>query len=108
MAFESRGRPQDVMFHSDQGCHYTRLQYRQRLWRYRITQSMSRRGNGWDNAPTERFFRSYKVEWMPKDFYSTYAQAEADVLKYIIQHYNSARGHSYNNYLSSNAAEKAA
>lgn len=108
MAFESRGRPQGVMFHSDQGCHYTSLQYRQRLWRYRITQSMSRRGNCWDNAPTERFFRSYKVEWMPKDFYSTYEQAEVDVLKYIIQHYNSARGHSYNNYLSPNAAEKAA
>lgn len=108
MAFESRGRPKDVMFHSDQGCHYTSLQYRQLLWRYRITQSMSRRGNCWDNAPTERFFRSYKVEWMPKDFYSTYEQAEADVLKYIIQHYNSARGHSYNNYLSPNAAEKAA
>lgn len=108
MAFESRGRPSGVMFHSDQGCHYTSLPYRQLLWRYRMTQSMSRRGNCWDNAPTERFFRSYKVEWMPKDFYSTYQEAEADVLKYIIQHYNSARGHSYNNYLSPNAAEKAA
>ena len=108
MAFESRARPKDVMFHSDQGGHYTSLQYRQLLWRYRITQSMSRRGNCWDNAPSERFFRSYKVEWMPKDFYSTYEIAAADVLKYIIQHYNSARGHSYNNYLSPNAAEKAA
>jgi len=108
MAFESRGRPKNVMFHSDQGCHYTSLQYRQLLWRYQIKQSMSRRGNCWDNAPTERFFRSYKVEWMPKDFYSTYEEAETDVLKYIIQHYNSVRGHSYNNYLSPNAAEKAA
>jgi putative transposase len=108
MAFESRGRPTGVMFHSDQGCHYTSLQYRQLLWRYRMIQSMSRRGNCWDNAPTERFFRSYKVEWMPKEFYSTYEEAERDVLKYIIQHYNSARGHSYNNYLSPNAAEKAA
>jgi len=106
MAFESRGRPKDVMYHSDQGCHYTSLQYRQLLWRYQITQSMSRRGNCWDNAPTERFFRSYKVEWMPKDFYSTYEEAETDVLKYIIQHYNSVRGHSYNNYLSPNVAEK--
>lgn len=108
MAFESRGRPKGVMFHSDQGCHYTSLQYRQQLWRYHIKQSMSRRGNCWDNAPTERFFRSYKVEWMPKDFYSTYEEAETDVLKYIIQYYNSVRGHSYNNYLSPTAAEKAA
>lgn len=108
MAFESRGRPEGVMFHSDQGCHYTSLQYRQQLWRYQIKQSMSRRGNCWDNAPTERFFRSLKVEWIPRDFYSSYEEAETDVLKYIIQHYNSVRGHSYNNYLSPNAAEKIA
>jgi putative transposase len=108
IAFESRGRPKGVMFHSDQGCHYSSLQYRQLLWRYRITQSMSRRGNCWDNAPTERFFRSYKTEWMPKYGYSSYELAESDVLRFIIQHYNSVRGHSYNNYLSPNAAEKLA
>jgi len=45
MAFESRGRPQGVMFHSDQGCQYTSLRFRQHLWRYQIEQSMSRRGN---------------------------------------------------------------
>lgn len=65
MAFEARGKPKDVMFHSDQGCHYTSRSYRQLLWRYRIDQSMSRRGNCWDNAPMERFFRSLKVEWVP-------------------------------------------
>ena len=58
MAFESRGRPKILMFHSDQGCHYTSLQYRQMLWKYQIPQSMSRRGNCWDNAVMERFFRS--------------------------------------------------
>jgi len=47
MAFESRGRPKGVMFHSDQGCHYTSKKYRQLLWRYRIKQSMSCRGNCW-------------------------------------------------------------
>jgi len=50
MAFESRGRPKRVMFHSGQGCHYTSKQYRRLLWRYRIKQSMSRRGNCWDNS----------------------------------------------------------
>ncbi|MCE9688673.1 DDE-type integrase/transposase/recombinase, partial [Shewanella sp. AS16] len=34
MAFESRGKPKGLMFHSDQGCHYTSRQYRQLLWRY--------------------------------------------------------------------------
>jgi len=106
MAYESRGRPHNVLFHSDQGCHYTSLSYRQQLWRYQITQSMSRRGNCWDNAPMERFFRSFKTEWMPTEYYRSYAEAETDVHNYIMLHYNSARGHSYNNYLSPNAAEK--
>jgi len=106
VAYESRGRPKDVMFHSDQGCHYTSLKFRQQLWRYQIKQSMSRRGNCWDNAPVERFFRSLKTEWMPKELYASYSEAEHDVLYYINFHYNTARGHSYNNYLSPTAAEK--
>ena len=48
IAWEQRGRPKNVMFHSGQGCQYSSRKYRQRLWRYRITQSMSRRGNCWD------------------------------------------------------------
>jgi transposase InsO family protein len=58
VAYEARGRPKGVMFHSDQGCQYTSVAFQQQLWRYRIKQSMSRRGNCWDNAPMERFFRS--------------------------------------------------
>lgn len=106
VAYESRGRPKGVMFHSDQGCHYTSLKYQQQLWRYQIKQSMSRRGNCWDNAPMERFFRSFKTEWMPKGRYASYSEAERDVLHYINLHYNTVRGHSYNNYLSPAAAEK--
>ncbi len=98
MAYESRGKSKGVMFHSDQGCHYTSLRYRQQLWQYQIKQSMSRRGNCWDNAPMERFFRSFKVEWMPKGFYQSFDEAERDTVSYIMSHYNVARGHSYNNY----------
>jgi putative transposase len=75
------------------------------LWRYQIKQSMSRRGNCWDNAVIERFFRSYKTEWMPKNGYSSFDEAETDTLNYIHRHYNSVRGHSYNNYLPPIAAE---
>lgn len=57
MAWKLRGRPSGVMFHSDQGSHYTSSKYRQALWRFRIKQSMSRRGNYWDNAPMVRFFQ---------------------------------------------------
>lgn len=56
MAYESREEPKDVMFHSDQGVQYTSLTFRQQLWRYQMTQSVSRRGNCWDNSPMERFF----------------------------------------------------
>ena len=66
MAYESRGEPRNILFHSDQGCQYTSRAFRQMLWRYRMTLSLSRRGNCWDNAPTERFFRSLKTEWIPE------------------------------------------
>lgn len=62
MAYEQRGRPQGVLFHLDQGEQYASRLFRQRLWRYRMQQSMSRRGNCWDNAPMERLFRSLKTE----------------------------------------------
>jgi len=62
MAFEARGRPDNVMFHSDQGMHYTSLKFRQILWRFQIKQSTSRRGNCWDNSSMEHSFRSLKSE----------------------------------------------
>ncbi len=52
MAYESRGKPKGVIFHSDQGTYYTNRKLRQRLWRYQIKQSMSRRGNCWDTELT--------------------------------------------------------
>jgi putative transposase len=106
MAYESRGKPQQVLFHSDQGSHYTGRAFQQQLWRYRLRPSMSRRGNCWDNAPMERFFRSYKTEWMPRETYGTFTQASIDIAEYI-RHYNYERGHSYNGYLSPAAAEAA-
>lgn len=61
-AWEQSGQPSNVVFHSDQGSQYASRKFRQRFWRYRMTQSMSRRGNCWDNAPMERLFRSLKTE----------------------------------------------
>lgn len=81
MAWELRGKPTGVMFHSDQGSHYTSRQYRQALWRCRIKQSMSRRGNSWDNAPMERFFRSLKTEWMPTKGYNSFNEAQSAVIR---------------------------
>ena len=106
MAFEARGRPQDVMFHSDQGCHYTSRHYRQLLWRYQIKQSMSRRGNCWDNAPMERFFRSFKSEWMPSIGYQSFVEAKFAVNNYITGYYSRVRPHRHNGGLSPSEAER--
>ncbi|MCL1132752.1 IS3 family transposase, partial [Shewanella sairae] len=106
MAFESRGRPKGVMFHSDQGCHYTSKKFRQRLWRYRIKQSMSRRGNCWDNAPMERFFRSFKSEWMPTTGYDSFEAAKHAVIHYVVGYYSEIRPHSYNGGLTPNESER--
>jgi putative transposase len=106
MAFEFRGKPKNLMFHSDQGSHYTSRQFRQYLWRYQIKQSMSRRGNCWDNAPMERFFRSLKTEWVPQTGYRSFSEAKAGIIDYILGYYSQVRPHQHNNGLSPNVAEK--
>jgi len=107
MAFEARGRPKGVMFHSDQGSHYTSKSFRQLLWRYRINQSMSRRGNCWDNAPMERFFRSLKTEWVPRLGYKSIQQAKHHILNYILGYYSKVRPHQHNGGLAPNQIEAA-
>lgn len=106
MAWELRGRPEGVMFHSDQGSHYTSHKYRQILWRYRITQSMSRRGNCWDNSPMERFFRSLKTEWVPATGYESFKEAWSAIIRYITEYYSGLRPHWYNGGLTPNESER--
>lgn len=105
MAWEMRGQPKGLMFHSDQGSHYTSLEYRQRLWRYQIVQSLSRRGNCWDNSPMERFFRSLKQEWMPSIGYGSLKEAEHGIIRYITGYYSNIRPHWYNGGLTPNESE---
>jgi len=105
-AFEARGKPTGLMFHSDQGCHYTSLSFRKLIWKYQIKQSMSRRGNCWDNSPMERFFRSLKTENMPKKGYENETIADDSVRDYIYKYYNSLRPHRHNLGLSPNEKEK--
>lgn len=106
VAHESRGKPKGLLFHSDQGCHYTSKSYRQLLWRYGIRQSLSRRGNCWDNAPTERFFRSFKTEWMPRAGYFTFSAGVDSITQYIVNYYNRHRPHQHNDGASPLIAEQ--
>jgi putative transposase len=105
-AYYSRGKPKHVLFHSDQGCHYTSYEYQESLAGFKMTQSLSRRGNCWDNAPMERVFRTLKTEWVPDIGYESVEHAKTDVFAFI-RYYNFMRGHSYNNYATPVEIEKA-
>lgn len=91
MAYQQRGCPSGVLFHSDQGSQYGSRAFRQRRWRHRMTQSMSRRGNCWDNAPMERLFRSLKTEWLPTTGYMNLREAKRDISYYLMDYYNWGR-----------------
>ncbi|WP_164657709.1 DDE-type integrase/transposase/recombinase, partial [Pseudomonas viridiflava] len=106
MAYEQRGKPQGLLFRSDQGSQYGSRQFRQRLWRYRIRQSMSRRGNCYDNSPMERVFRSLKTEWIPAVGYMTAQEAQRDISHYLMHRYNWVRPHQFNDGLAPAQYEK--
>ncbi|GLO52024.1 transposase [Pseudomonas putida] len=95
IAAESRGRPADVMFHSDQGCQYTSHKFRAVLEEYSFNLSMSHRDQCWDNAAMERFFGALKSEWIPAGGYGTEAQARRYIQSYLMR-YNLKHLHSYN------------
>jgi len=97
----------NLLFHSDQGCQYTSTAYQQRLKAMGITPSMSRRGNCWDNAVMERFFRSFKTETQHGDTLKTPDEITWIAKKYI-HFYNTQRIHSTNGYQAPNSFEHAA
>lgn len=106
LAYASRGNPKNLTFHSDQGCQYSSNEFRNNLSSKGVQQSMSRKGNCWDNAPMERFFRSYKTENMPRLGYETFNDAVKEVSEYIECYYNTRRPHNYNDGLTPVEAEE--
>jgi putative transposase len=91
-AWQARGKPAKVMFHSDQGIQYTSKAFTTYLKDRCFVQSMSRRGNCWDNAVVERFFRSLKSEGSVEHL-ADHTRAEHAVDDYMI-FYNTERLHS--------------
>jgi putative transposase len=92
MAVNLRSPPPGLLHHSDRGSQYASHTYRRLLKQNGMVCSMSRKGNCWDNAPTERFFGSLKREWLTGNVYPTREAAVADVRAYIA-YYNSRRLH---------------
>ena len=95
-AWEARGKPSGLLFHSDQGSQYASGDFKEKLNAYQIVQSMSRRGNCWDNSPMERLFRSLKTEWVPRQGYGSLSEARRDISDYLMGYYNQVRPHQYN------------
>jgi len=105
MAYWRRKPPIGLLHHSDRGSQYACHDYRKRLNQYDMMASMSRKGNCWDNAPTERFFRSLKSERLSYYRFVTRQSAEMQILDYI-SYYNSIRLHSTLGYMTPFAYEK--
>jgi putative transposase len=91
-AWNARRPASGLMFHSDQGATYTSEQFVAALARYGMVQSMSRRGNCWDNAVVERVFRSLKHEWVSGQVYHNHEEATRDIEAYLA-FYNHRRWH---------------
>jgi putative transposase len=93
MAISKRGSAPGIV-HSDQGTTYSAVEYRALLSRYAIRQSMSRKGNCWDNAPMESFFHTLKTELVMHCDFKTRDQARASLFDYMEVFYNRQRRHS--------------
>ena len=105
MALWRRGRPKELMHHSDQGSQYTSEQCQKLLADSGIACSMSRRGDCWDNAAMESFFASLKKERIHRRNYATRDEARADLFDYVERFYNQRRLHSTIGYMSPAAYE---
>lgn len=83
-----------TIFHSDQGSQYASDEFRKLLSLYGLKQSMSRRGQCWDNAPMESFFSSLKEECEQLSSCTTLQQAQTELFDYIEIFFNRERLHS--------------
>ena len=91
MALWRRGRPRELLHHSDQGSQYTSEDFQRLLEQHGITCSMSRRGDVWDNSAMESFFSTLKTERVHRRRYRTRDEARADVFDYVERFYNPRR-----------------
>ena len=91
----SQRRPKaGLLVHSDRGSQYSSWRYRDILYRHGVRQSMSRKGNCWDNAPVESFFKTLKAEEVTDEQYRTREEARLAIFEYIEGFYNTRRLHS--------------
>jgi transposase InsO family protein len=98
MALDRRNPSQGLLHHSDRGSQYASGDYQNLLFGRRIACSMSRKGNCYDNAVAESFFRLLKTEWVNHNRYVSRAEAVHSLFYYIEIFYNRKRRHSVLGY----------
>lgn len=100
MAVKNHPIVEKLIFHSDRGIQYASYGFTDMIRGYNgmVAQSMSRKGNCWDNAVAESFFKSLKVECVYKHSYQLISQAELCIFQWIETWYNKRRRHSYLGY----------
>lgn len=102
----ARQRPSaGLLVHSDRGSQYASSEFRGKLADHHLRQSMSRRGNCYDNAPMESFFSSLKGEYLEHQHFATHTDARAAVFTYVETFYNRVRLHSSIGYRPPNEFE---
>jgi putative transposase len=104
-AYEAQKPNKRLIHHSDRGSQYTSEEYRKRLKKYKMSASMSRKGNCYDNACIESFHSVLKKEFVYCTKFRTKAQAHQEMFEYIELFYNRKRIHGSIGYLSPNQFE---
>ena len=89
-----------TIIHTDQGSQYAAVEYRRLLYIGGFRQSMSRKGNCYDNAQAESFFSRFKAELVEGGIFESIEDAKSEVFSYIEGYYNRIRLHSGLNYQS--------
>lgn len=107
-AIETRKPRSGLLFHSDRGVQYASDQFQRALHSHGIIGSMSRKGDCWDNAVAESFFKTIKTELNLEKNNLSFEETKANISKYIDEFYNHSRLHSYVGYKSPLQFEKVA
>ena len=105
MALRNRAIGSCLIFHSDRGVQYACTEFREELKDLPVEQSMSRKGNCWDNAVAESFFKTFKSELVNHTHFETRAAARLATFEYIEGWYNRRRKHSTLGYRTPNQQE---
>ena len=100
MAVVHRNPDDNLIFHSDRGVQYASHDFRKVITEYKMIQSMSRKGDCWDNACAESFFSTLKMEEVFHKRYKTRDEARLAIFEYISVFYNRQRIHSFLDYKS--------